>query len=314
MFKLAKLELSATEISREMNGALEGSDIVICGISPIDNVVPFTITVCYKKFSEKLHKINVPCIVVCDVDTKVNNQYISYILVETPRKSFFGWLWNHVEETDYWLNHRISEASDLFPGVQFGFDVRLGKNVQIAPETQIGSNCTIGSNVVIRSGVTLGSNCVIKDNTVIGTEGFGFVDDNDGLIHIPQLGKIKIGDNVFIGSMVAIERPAMGETVIANDVKIDDLVQIGHNVQIGEGTLITTGFKAVGGAKIGKKCFIGMGSTVVNKDATIGDGAIIGAGAVILKPVASGETVYTKVINETSNKNTYSKILSGGKA
>lgn len=136
-----------------------------------------------------------------------------------------------------------------------------------------------------------GKNCKIKPGAVIGYEGFGFERHPDGTpFRIPHIGKVVIGDNVEIGANTVIARGTVGDTIIGNNVKIDDCVFIAHNCQIGENTLVIAGAVICGSVTIGKNCWIGAGCRIKEK-VTIGDGAIIGIGAVVIKDVPAGATV-----------------------
>ena len=296
MYLLKEFEFEASEIAKIVSGKLIGEDIVVNTIKNLGEQIEGSIILCYPKFKEKLTKIEDKCLVFCNDETVTENNNLSYIICDNPKFAFFDFINNYiVTETSYSNTEIISKSSENYPDVDFGYNVKINKNVVISPKTKIGSNVIIGNNVVIRSNVVIGNDVIIKDNSVIGSEGFGFVKSGDEIIHIPQLGHIKIGDNVIIGSCCTIEKPALGSTIIENSVKIDDLVQIGHNQKIGEGSLITTGFKAIGGITIGKNCFIGMGVTIVNKQATIGDNCFIGAGTIVTKPVQDNTTVYNKI-------------------
>jgi len=294
MYILKEFEFWTSEISSIVEKTMYGKDILITNVQPLGQIRKNSMAVCYPKYKNELKKIKHNCLIFCDDDSIIENEYITYIISENPRFTFFKFLSEFlVEETSYWHSEVISVISQNYPDVKFGYNVRIGKNVVIAPHNSIGSNCIIGNNVVIRSKVKIGSNCLIKDNSVIGSEGFGFIKSGNEIIHIPQIGNILIGDNVTIGSNCTIERPGLGCTIIHDNVKIDDLVQIGHNQEIGEGTMIATGFKAEGGLIIGRGCFIGMGVTIV--DASIGNHCIIGAGAIISKPISDYTVAYNKI-------------------
>ena len=296
MYFLKEFEFEASEIAKMVSGKLIGDDMIVNSIKSLGEQEIGSIIVCYPKFKEKLLNIKEKCLVFCTEDTIIENTSLSYIVCENPKFAFFDFVNNYlVTETNYSNSEIVSKTSENFPDVDFGYNVKINQNVIIAPKTKIGSNVIIGNNVVIRSHVYIGNNVIIKDNSVIGSEGFGFVKSEEEVIHIPQLGEIRIGNNVIIGSCCTVEKPALGSTIIEDSVKIDDLVQIGHNQVIGEGTMITTGFRGIGGAKIGKNCFIGMGVTIVNKKATIGDNCFIGAGTVLTKPIMDNTTVYNKI-------------------
>ena len=141
--------------------------------------------------------------------------------------------------------------------------VVLGDNVWIGPNVWLGSNVTIGNATELRCGVslyhgvTLGHECLIHANTVIGSDGFGFAPTDSGWEKIIQLGTVTIGDRVEIGAGCAIDRGALDNTVIKNDVIIDNLVHIAHGVIIGDRSAIAGQVGFAGGAKLGERCTVG---------------------------------------------------------
>lgn len=127
-----------------------------------------------------------------------------------------------------------------------GAGVKIGKNSFIYPNTTIYNNCTIGDN------------CIIHSNSVIGSDGFGFQpDENGNYIKVPQLGNVVIGNDVEIGSNVSIDKATIGSTVIEDGVKLDNLIQVGHNVVIQKNTVIAAQTGIAGSTKIEANCIIG---------------------------------------------------------
>ncbi|MCC8089641.1 MAG: UDP-3-O-(3-hydroxymyristoyl)glucosamine N-acyltransferase [Rikenellaceae bacterium] len=170
----------------------------------------------------------------------------------------------------------ISEKSSIDDSVQNGENlyvgdftvieerVQIGDNVSIYPQCYIGSKVRIGNNVTIYPGVKIYEDCVIGNNVVIqagaviGADGFGFAPQEDGTYgKIPQLGNVVLEDNVEIGANTCIDRATMGSTIISKGVKLDNLIQVGHNVQIGENTVAASQFGVAGSTKIGKNCMFG---------------------------------------------------------
>ena len=153
------------------------------------------------------------------------------------------------------------------------------------------SNLVYVGSCVYREHVIIGENCKIKPGAVLGYEGFGFERDEEGVpFRIPHIGKVNIGDNVEIGANTVIARGTVNDTIIEDNVKIDDMVFIAHNCKIGKNTLIIAGSIICGSVIIGKNCWIGAGCCIKEK-VVIGDGAIIGIGAIVIKDVPAGVTI-----------------------
>lgn len=158
-----------------------------------------------------------------------------------------------------------------------GAGTEIHASVSIYPGVKIGKNCLIYSNVVIREGVEVGDQVIIHSGAVIGADGFGFTRDSDGIpIKIPQKGKLVIGDACEIGANTCIDRSTIEETVLKSHVKLDNLVQIGHNVTIGEGTAISSQTGISGSTVIGRGVIMG-GQVGIADHVKIADGVMIAA-------------------------------------
>ncbi len=178
-----------------------------------------------------------------------------------------------------------------------GENVILGKNVKIYPNSYIGDNSVIGDNSIIFAGVKvysesqIGKNCKIHSGTVIGSDGFGFVPNEDGEYKaIPQIGNVIIEDNVDIGSNSTIDRATLGSTIIRKGVKLDNQIQVAHNVEIGRNTVIASQTGIAGSTKIGENCMIG-GQVGIVGHITIGNNVRIQAQSGIGKSLKEGEVV-----------------------
>jgi len=169
--------------------------------------------------------------------------------------------------------------------------VRIGDGCVISGEVTIGDRTVIEPNVTISGKVTIGSDVYIKSGAVIGQKGFGFERDDSGTpVLFPQLGGVIIGDRVEVGALNTVARGALGDTVVSDDVKLDDHVHIAHNVEIGPCCLITAGVVVSGSVKIGSNVWIGPNATITNA-IKIGRGATISLGAVVVRDVRSGTRV-----------------------
>jgi len=140
----------------------------------------------------------------------------------------------------------IGNDSMIYPQVFLGKNVKVGKNVTLHPGVRIYHDCEVGDNTTIHS------------NTVIGSDGFGFMPKGDGTFKkVPQIGNVKIGNHVEIGSNNVIDRATMGSTIIKDGVKLDNLIQIAHNVEVGKNTVIAAQAGIAGSTKLGENCMVG---------------------------------------------------------
>ncbi|MDR3046658.1 MAG: UDP-3-O-(3-hydroxymyristoyl)glucosamine N-acyltransferase [Bacteroidales bacterium] len=166
--------------------------------------------------------------------------------------------------------------------VSIGENVVVGDAVKIYPNVVIGDHVTIGNNTTLYAGVkvyeecVIGNNCIIHAGAVLGADGFGFVPTDGSYMKIPQIGNVVLEDGVEIGANTCIDRATMGSTIIRKNVKLDNLIQVGHNVEIGENTGCAAQVGISGSAKIGKNCIL-AGQVGVAGHITIGDHVTIGA-------------------------------------
>ena len=171
----------------------------------------------------------------------------------------------------------------------------IGKDVQIYPQCYIGDNVTIGEGTKIYPGVkiyegcVIGKNCLLHAGVVIGADGFGFAPKEDGTFaKIPQLGNVIIEDNVELGANTCIDRAKTDSTIIRQGVKLDNLIQIGHNVEIGANTVMSAQVGIAGTTKLGHNCFV-AGQVGIADHVTIGNNVKIGSKSGIDKNVADDE-------------------------
>jgi len=179
----------------------------------------------------------------------------------------------------------VTVPDDAYIGAfaYIGKGVRLGKGVQIYPNVYIGENVTIGDHTVLYAGVkvyhhcVIGADCVLHAGAVVGSDGFGFEPDAQGVNRkIPQIGNVVIEDDVEIGANTTIDRAMMGSTVIRRNVKIDNLVQVAHNVEVGESTFLCAQVGIAGSTKIGKHCIL-AGQVGAAGHIEIADNCVFGA-------------------------------------
>jgi UDP-3-O-[3-hydroxymyristoyl] glucosamine N-acyltransferase len=144
----------------------------------------------------------------------------------------------------------LSDGCDVGPGCVIGAGAKIGAGTRLHANVTVYHDCDIGER------------CIVHSGTVIGADGFGFAPSAQGWLKIPQLGGVRIGDDVEIGSNCSIDRGALDDTVIESGCKIDNLVQVAHNVRIGAGTAIAGCVGIAGSAVIGRGCMIGGGAGI----------------------------------------------------
>ena len=190
-------------------------------------------------------------------------------------------------------------GSDVFigPYAYIGENCIIGDGCSIYPHVYIGDNTRLGNSCTLNPGVKiyhdclLGEGCIIHAGSVIGSDGFGFAPQSDNeFMKIPQLGNVVLEDHVEIGANVTIDRATMGSTIIRKGVKLDNLIQIGHNVEVGENTVMAAQTGISGSTKIGKNCMFG-GQVGLAGHLKIADGTKIGAQGGILGDVKEENTV-----------------------
>ena len=176
------------------------------------------------------------------------------------------------------------------PGVKIGDEVCIHPNVVIYPDAQIGDRTVLHANCSIHERSRIGADCVIHSGAVIGAEGFGFVPTPKGWFKMEQSGCTVLEDGVEVGCNSTIDRPAVGETRVGRNTKIDNLVQIGHGCQVGKNCAFAAQVGMAGGVKVGNGVILAGQAGIANQ-AKIGDGAIASAKAGIHNDVEPGAIV-----------------------
>ena len=199
------------------------------------------------------------------------------------------------------VNASVASSASIGTGTGIETGAVIGENVVIGAGCHIAANVVIGDGVMIGAGTAIGPNCSISNavigdavkisaNVSIGGEGFGFVPGPKGLVRLSHIGRVVIGNGVEIGDNCAIDRGALGDTIIGDHTAIDNLVQIGHNVRIGKNCVLAGQAGVAGSAVLGDYVMVG-GGVSISDHLTIGDGAKIAGKSGVMRDVAAGETV-----------------------
>ena len=194
---------------------------------------------------------------------------------------------------------RVAPEVSIGPYAVIGEDAHVGTGTQIGAHAVIGAGCWIGQNcriharVTLYGGVRLGSRVEIHSGAVIGAEGFGYAFGEGKHWKFPQVGIVEIGDDVEIGANTTIDRGSLDDTRIAEGVKLDNLVHVGHNCQIGAHTVIAAQVGLSGSCLVGKRVVVG-GQAGFGERCKLEDGSVIGGQSGVLggKTVRSGQTVW----------------------
>lgn len=190
------------------------------------------------------------------------------------------------------VDAQIESSACIEAGAIVGSGAVIGAAAWIGPGCVIEAGAKIGNNSRLRANITIGQDCELGENAivhagvVIGADGFGFEPDGQAWCKIPQLGRVRIGNDVEIGANTTIDRGSLGDTVIGDGVKIDNQIQIGHNVCIGNHTVISACTCIAGSTRIGSHCLIG-GSVGIRDNIEITDNVMI-----------TGRTLVSRSINK----------------
>jgi len=187
---------------------------------------------------------------------------------------------------------KIGAGCYIGRNVQLGNNVILYPNTTILDNTSIGNNTTIWSGAVVRERCIIGNYCIIHPNASIGADGFGFrpSPDGRGLIKIPHIGNVVIGNGVEIGANSCVDRGKFSSTIIGDGCKIDNLVQIGHNSKMGRSCIMAGSSGLAGSVTLGDGVMVG-GSASISDHVTLGNGVQVGGGSGVLSDWEDGKKI-----------------------
>lgn len=172
----------------------------------------------------------------------------------------------------------VDASAVVGAGVTMGAGCRVDAGAVIEDGVVMGQGCRIGARVVVHAGTTLGDRVRVQAGAVLGAYGFGYVRREDGYLLFPQIGTLRVGDDVEIGANATIDRGALGETVIGRGTKIDNLVHVGHNCRIGEDVILAAQTGIAGSTEVGDGAIVG-GQVGLAEHVKVGPGVILGAQA-----------------------------------
>jgi UDP-3-O-[3-hydroxymyristoyl] glucosamine N-acyltransferase len=157
----------------------------------------------------------------------------------------------------------VDALAVIGPEARVGAGAWVASHAVVEAGALVGASTRIGPHAVIGRGCSIGDRCILHAGVVIGADGFGFAPHQGGWEKIEQLGAVRIGDDVEIGANTCVDRGALEDTVIEQGVKLDNLIQIGHNVRIGAHTAMAGCVGVAGSARIGAHCTVGGGAIIL---------------------------------------------------
>ena len=187
----------------------------------------------------------------------------------------------------------VHSSAVVSPAARIGARVSIGAGCVIGERVAIGDDSCLYPGVVVYPGCSIGARAILHAGAVIGADGFGIAKDGGRWIKIPQIGSVRIGDDVEVGANTTIDRGAIDDTVIEDGVKLDNQIQIGHNCHVGAHTAMAGCVGVAGSARIGRYCTIG-GGTMILGHLTIADHVHVSAATVISRSIHKPGT-YTGV-------------------
>ena len=226
----------------------------------------------------------------------------NFLVSDNSKELFFSIL-NHFFSEERMKNF-IGNSSTVETN-QIGKNVYIGHNCYISPKVIIKDNVVINNNVVIEGNVVIGNDAIIYSGVVIGADGYGYYQNDKGQnIKVPHLGGVIIGNSVEIGANTCIDRGTLGDTIIEDNVKIDNLCHIAHNVHIEKNASVIALSMIAGSVVLKENSYIAPSASVMNQ-LTIGKNSVVGLGAVVVKNVEDNVVVAgvpAKVIRKLGDK------------
>lgn len=315
------MKLCIKEIAEMIQARATGDHgFEIWGLSSFDDAGPHDLTfACEPRYLSRLGQTRAGAVIVPDTfsvqplenqteQTPPTQEIGPVILLRTPHPKlcFFKLveLFYPVRPLEPFIHASAILGPHSMPGrgsriearVVIGDHVHIGQHVHIMPGVYIGDGCTIGDHTVIKPNVTLmegsilGNHVIVHSGTVIGSDGYGFAQNQGTHQKLAHTGHVMIGDHVEIGACNTIDRGTLGITRIGNGVKTDNLVHIAHNVHIGDHTLVVAQVGIAGSTCIGKNVII-AGKAGISGHLTLGDNVIVGPYAGVSKDVPDHEIV-----------------------
>ena len=303
----------ARQLSEAAGGALacdRGSDPDIAGVAAIDAAVPGTLSYIEgDAFADRVATTAASALVLpaqTALQQQASDRGLAWVASKQPRLTFaqaIALFYRPFQPAPHChpsasidpsatlgQDVAVGAGAVIQAGATLGEGVRVHPGAVVYPQAEVGERSVLHANCVVEERACIGPDCVIHSGATIGGEGFGFVQTAQGWYKMPQSGRTVLEAGVEVGCNSNIDRPAVGETRVGRNTKIDNAVQIGHGCRIGEACALASQVGLAGGVTIGNRVLLG-GQVGVANQAHVGDGAVATAKAGVTSNVGAGQVV-----------------------
>jgi UDP-3-O-[3-hydroxymyristoyl] glucosamine N-acyltransferase len=284
--KNSGVALSLASIVQALGGELHGdSALQITGIAPLESANGSEISfLSNPKYQSQLTGSAAACVIVGPAMQEVARARGACIVAEQPYLYFakLTQLWKRASAPH--AGPRVHPSAVIDPMADVHPSALIGPLCVVERGARIGADTVLKSRVTVSEDCTIGARCIVHPGVVIGADGFGFAPNGDGWEKIEQLGAVQIGNDVEIGANTCIDRGALSDTVIEDGVKLDNLIQIGHNVRVGRHSAMAGCAGVAGSTTIGAHCTLGGGAIVLGH-ITLGDHVNISSSTTVSKSI-----------------------------
>lgn len=280
------MSLQLGAIVDALGGELHGdATLSIERLAPLQNAQPDALSfLSHPKYQQELAASKAACVIVSPAMREAAAARGAYIVTPDPYYYF-------ARLTQLWKAHharpeadRIHPSAVIHPEAHVDATARIGALCVVERGACIGAGTVLKSRVTVSEDCSIGERCLLHPGVVIGADGFGLAPHQGAWVKIEQLGAVRIGNDVEIGANTCIDRGALDDTVIEDGVKLDNLIQIGHNVRVGKHTAMAGCVGVAGSATIGAHCTFGGGAIVLGH-LTVADGVHVSAATVVTRSI-----------------------------
>ena len=305
---IADMAITVEQLARLVGGRVEGpADVAVLGVGGVDDARETDVVLAENARFFKKAAASRACCILASPGAGDAPRGKSVIRVDDPAEAFIHVL-THFKPEEALPCPGIGPGAVIAEGASIGREVAIGPNCHIGAGARIGDGCVLFPNVYVGEGVsvgdhtriypfvaiyancTIGSRVILHAGVVIGADGFGYKPGSKGLVKIPQIGTVEVGDDVEIGANSTVDRAKFGATIIGSGSKIDNLVHIAHNVRIGRDCVIVALSGVAGSVEIGDGVTLAA-QTGVSDHVRIGDGSVVAARAGVIGDVKKGSVV-----------------------